>query len=569
MLGLLFVVIGERRGWQPSDRLCFASGLAIGFGGLAGSWLTNLGGSGEGWRFAVPALTVVLLLLLPYLRIPPPSRRFALFLDLAGLGVVAVLLSGSGAVAVQLASVGAEPQRFPAAQGTGDASAPSGPDVILISVDTLRVSDLFRTDLPTPALDALVARSRFAPYALSPGPSAVPSYAGLFSGRDALATGTRDEFGDFVPRHVATNMTESFRDAGWRTLGIAWNPLGVEEQLVSRGFDVFHNLAAQDVRIELYELAQRGTWLGWMLPAPLDTVTLRWLTRQRVPGVDGDVRKLLLGNSPGGPTAKLATEYLTALADDPAPLFFFLHFVDLHQPYLSDSRFRGRRTSGMEIPTAYRERIDAPNIADIVSADLRAGSAAARQAADYLHAVYLEELMFVDESVGKVLAAVERSGRPTLILFTSNHGELFGEHDAVAHPYGFHEELLRVPFLISGPGIEPGLRERQPRLEDAYPTLLAACGVDVPAGLDGQDLFAAGPSEWIHFAASADFVALYRDGRKTIFAHDGLGPGHTTLRPVRQESMATGTVSESSAALFAEASSLIRGRLGETDTSPR
>ncbi len=94
--------------------------------------------------------------------------------------------------------------------------------------------------------------------------------------------------------------------------------------------------------------------------------------------------------------------------------------------------------------------------------------------------LYLREVESVDERVGAILSALERSGRldDTLVLFTSDHGEALGEHGNFLHGVSLQEELVRIPILLAGPGVPPGTRVRTPVAHrDVVPTLAAAVGV--------------------------------------------------------------------------------------------
>jgi arylsulfatase A-like enzyme len=81
-------------------------------------------------------------------------------------------------------------------------------------------------------------------------------------------------------------------------------------------------------------------------------------------------------------------------------------------------------------------------------------------------------------------------GENTLVVVTSDHGEEFMEHGSVLHGRTYYEEVIRIPLILSGPGLPAGLRlERPPvHLVDVAPTILALTGTEVPAHMDGVDL---------------------------------------------------------------------------------
>lgn len=58
----------------------------------------------------------------------------------------------------------------------------------------------------------------------------------------------------------------------------------------------------------------------------------------------------------------------------------------------------------------------------------------------------------------------------------------------VGHGFALWEHLVRVPLIISGPGVSPSRIDDQARHVDLFPTLADLCGVEIPAGIDGRSL---------------------------------------------------------------------------------
>jgi N-acetylglucosamine-6-sulfatase len=108
---------------------------------------------------------------------------------------------------------------------------------------------------------------------------------------------------------------------------------------------------------------------------------------------------------------------------------------------------------------------------------------------DLFYRRYCETLLALDESVGRVLDALERLGlaRSTLVLYMGDNGFCLGEHGLIAKRH-MYEESMRVPLLAYGPGlIAPGMRvERLVQNIDLAPTILDAAGVAVGGELDGR-----------------------------------------------------------------------------------
>lgn len=102
---------------------------------------------------------------------------------------------------------------------------------------------------------------------------------------------------------------------------------------------------------------------------------------------------------------------------------------------------------------------------------------------------YLECLLSVDDSTGRLLAELQARGQldDTLVIYTSDNGFGFGEHGLIDKRVAY-EWSMRVPLLVRCPAAVPAGRtlERLVANIDLAPTLLEAAGVAVPAGLDGR-----------------------------------------------------------------------------------
>jgi arylsulfatase A-like enzyme len=87
---------------------------------------------------------------------------------------------------------------------------------------------------------------------------------------------------------------------------------------------------------------------------------------------------------------------------------------------------------------------------------------------------YDGEVAFVDEQLGRMLAALEKTsfGSRTAVVVTSDHGEAFNEHGMIRHGFELWEELVHVPLIVKVPGT-PGRRVNARRSAiDVVPTLL-------------------------------------------------------------------------------------------------
>ena len=107
-------------------------------------------------------------------------------------------------------------------------------------------------------------------------------------------------------------------------------------------------------------------------------------------------------------------------------------------------------------------------------------------------AAYYAMIELIDDNVGRMLEALERSGQRenTIVIFTSDHGEMLGDHGLLLKGCRFYEGLVRVPLIISWPGhFRAGLvSDALVELMDIAPSLMEACGLPLPARTQGRSL---------------------------------------------------------------------------------
>lgn len=103
---------------------------------------------------------------------------------------------------------------------------------------------------------------------------------------------------------------------------------------------------------------------------------------------------------------------------------------------------------------------------------------------------YYATVTYMDEQVGRIIDELERQGLrdKTAIVFTSDHGYHLGEHH-FWQKSNLHEEALRVPLIISVPGMKAGRTEAITELMDLYPTLSELAGLEnLPSSVQGKSL---------------------------------------------------------------------------------
>ena len=107
---------------------------------------------------------------------------------------------------------------------------------------------------------------------------------------------------------------------------------------------------------------------------------------------------------------------------------------------------------------------------------------------------YDGEVAFVDQQLGRLLRVVEGQGGVgnALVLVTADHGESLGEHGEDTHGIFVYDSTLRVPWIMTGPGIGAGrVSPVVARGIDVTPTLLDYAGLPARPDVEGRSLRAA------------------------------------------------------------------------------
>jgi N-acetylglucosamine-6-sulfatase len=104
----------------------------------------------------------------------------------------------------------------------------------------------------------------------------------------------------------------------------------------------------------------------------------------------------------------------------------------------------------------------------------------------------LEMLLAVDDSLGRIVAALERKGalNDTVVVFTSDHGYFYGEHGLNEERRLAYEETIRIPLIVRYPALAAaGATPGQMALSiDLAPTLLEMAGLQPASAVQGRSL---------------------------------------------------------------------------------
>jgi len=354
---------------------------------------------------------------------------------------ISVLVAGGGALLATLVGLLAV-VRAPHRDGGTATAAPGAPNVVLISIDTLRPDHLgsygYQRDT-SPTLDALAAAGARFTTVVSPTSWTLPAHATLLTALPPEIHGVVND-GLRLDEHIVT-LAHVLRRHGYATAGFVSGPYLDAGYGFARGFDHYDDYTA--MRISRPAVHQAHT-----SPALLASV-VAWLD-----GWQATVPR--------------------------RPFCLFVHMWDVHYDF--------------NPPPPYDTMFD-PDYAGAVNGDdFEKGSAVhvGMDARDLAHvvALYDGEIRYADAYVGRLVDAL-RAARlldDTVVVVTADHGEEFYEHGRKGHRFALYDESIRVPLIIRYPARVPAgtVVEPQVRLVDVAPTILALAGVVSPAdfGLD-------------------------------------------------------------------------------------
>ncbi len=174
------------------------------------------------------------------------------------------------------------------------------------------------------------------------------------------------------------------------------------------------------------------------------------------------------------------------------PWLMSVNIFDPHAPFDPPADYRARYDADA-LPGPYFQASDLEAQAALKAVDFQTEAKRPDAcAAHELQAAYYAMIELIDHNVGRMLKVLEDTGQRenTLVIFTSDHGEMLGDHGLVLKGCRFYEGLVRVPLILSWPGhIQSGVvSEALVELLDLAPTLLEYADVPIPDTMQGRSL---------------------------------------------------------------------------------
>lgn len=356
------------------------------------------------------------------------------------------------------------------------------PNIVLFTTDQHRGDHLGLAGHPvieTPNVDSWINRGAYFPNAYSEIPSTTGARRILHSGKGSYDCGLIGYSGqEFMEPNV---LAKCLADAGYHCINVGWRNMHPRRKLYGFHTVICHELHRGEDDYWDWLVSQAGPHAherGHGCDAN-GSICRPWHLEERL--------------HPTVWTNEVALEQL-AKRDPTRPFFIWISHLRPHQPYDPPQHFWdmyinralppipiGDWASKHDVPVEFPDQTAwQGRFSDIRNQRMRAA--------------YLGVVTHIDYCLGRLIEAMGRDlgvMKNTLMLFTSDHGDMLGDHHLHRKCYAY-EGSARIPLVIRYPGawkdLPTGRFEQVVGLQDVMPTLLEAAGAEMPAGMTGRSV---------------------------------------------------------------------------------
>lgn len=374
------------------------------------------------------------------------------------------------------------------------------PNILLITVDQMRfdcLSILGHPIVETPNLDELARTGVRFDHAYSATPTCVPARAAIFTGLKQASHG-RVGYQERVPWNYKTTLPGELAKSGYHTQCVgkmhvypARNLLGFHNVVLHDGYLHYnrnkHDIAVQEHYDEVDDYLQ---WLRGQVPGAdlldlgLDcnasTVARPWTLPEHL--------------HPTNWTVSQSIDFLRR-RDPSKPFFLWMSFVRPHSPLdPPQTYFDLYKDADFPEPVvgewAKKEDPQLNGLNPITSQGI-----VPKRRLKMAMAAYYALITHIDHQIGRFLQVLSEYGERnnTVIMFTSDHGELLGDHNLFRKSLPY-EGSAHIPFIVNDLGGHMDLDKGSVvseviELRDIMPSLLDAASTEIPSSVEGESIW--------------------------------------------------------------------------------
>ncbi len=362
-------------------------------------------------------------------------------------------------------------------------AAPARPNILFICTDQQRYDALGcygNEHIITPTIDALATEGVLFERCYVQNPVCAPSRASLVTGRYPSAHGLWANGVALAPDEEL--FSRALADAGYDCgligkLHLAADFGGRSEPRRDDGFRYFQ------WSHDPYHTAPQNAYHQW-----LEARFPHYLTAAKDPQNPVSFENLPTEAQYSQWVAEKATEFLQSARDPAKPFFLFANFFDPHHPFGAPDDYLN-----LYDPDTLPRPIGQPGelaTKPPVQTDASRASYAGHEPGFTTYSdagiqeivrTYYAMVTLIDDAVKRILDTLNGLGlrEQTLVIFTSDHGEMLGDHNLLLKGPMMYESAVRVPLILRWPGHLPA-GQRRPELVqwmDLCPTLLDAAAL--------------------------------------------------------------------------------------------
>ena len=413
------------------------------------------------------------------------------------------------------------------------------PNIILIMTDQQRfdsIAALGASWMHTPNLDRLAREGVSFSNCFVTSPVCVTSRASLFSGKYPHKTGVFHNFQPWEPTWVRW-----LADVGYHCVNIG--KMHINPYQAMGGFHQRFVVENKDRPLFLDE-HPRAFYDEW--DKALKSHNIVKPSRYNRFENDPEAYKVALGCFPWEDAEDLHADFFVGntvnwwLQDRVAdsPLFFQIGFPGPHPPYDPSPRFLEMyENADIPLPNVTEEQLSnqpnaqkmlRQNMIDYNFDSIQWQNLPAQEDILRMRRHYAANVSMIDQKVGEIMDTLEQKGYlgNSIVIFTSDHADALGDHGHI-QKWTMYDSVLRVPLIFWAPGLidGPAALDTPMELMDVAPTILEACGIEIPDDWDAQSLWPCldgdgdVPGDGVvyaelsrdHIQTGAEFIVMRRD----------------------------------------------------------
>ena len=394
-----------------------------------------------------------------FFKLRPVVKKFLLKYDYALVGILFFIVCGFLYRSFLFSQKNIQRVKLSVSPAPAEQQEKTVSQIILIVVDALRADHLSiynNKEFRSKNLEMISGDSVVFEQCVAPSSWTLPSHASLFTG--LYVSGHKCEYlvgWPMLSKNYKT-LAEILREHGYQTAAVVSNFGWLNPKFnINRGFQTYNCIS--NIGIQQY-LAFRPV-----------LVAFSYFTNR--------YSKSIIGYRSADDINKEAISIVNKIHK--VPFFLFLNYMDTHSPYCPpspyDNMFLNKTfTQFYRLKQYFLRRYEKHDKSTWDS---------------YLQSQYDGEIAYLDYELGNLFAYLKRIGiyDSSLIIVTSDHGDLLGEHGLYEHHGDLYEGVAKVPLIIKFPfSKKVGRVKKLINLTDVFPTLLSICDIPIPNNISGE-----------------------------------------------------------------------------------